>query len=141
MDDRHGTAVNENNGDEWSSDGVVLWSGKWQNGDAVEWSGEWTMLRWHFYSSGGWKSVVQGGWLVAVVQIQYFCFGLRGEATGWSIVGRWSGGNELILAPWKGSVTRRSGVVTSVEGEVAPGRGKGGVNDGWADTNLIGSKN
>jgi hypothetical protein len=44
-DDGRGTAVNENNGDGWSSDGVVLWSGRWQNGDAVEWSGEWTMLR------------------------------------------------------------------------------------------------
>jgi hypothetical protein len=43
-----------------------------------------------------------------------------------SVVGRWSGVSELVLAPWEGSVTRRGGVATSTGGEVASGRGKGG---------------
>jgi hypothetical protein len=36
-DDEHKTAVKENNGDGWSSDGVVLWLGWRQNKDVVEW--------------------------------------------------------------------------------------------------------
>jgi hypothetical protein len=36
-DDEYGTAVKENNGGRWSSDGMVLWLGRRQNGDEVEW--------------------------------------------------------------------------------------------------------
>jgi hypothetical protein len=60
------------------------------------------------------------------------------EATGWSIDRRRSGVNELVLAPWNKSVTRRGGVTTSTGGEAAPGRGKGGDNINWADANLTG---
>jgi hypothetical protein len=35
------------------------------------------------------------------------------------------------LAPWEGSMTWRSGVATSVGGEAASGRGKGGDNTSW----------
>jgi hypothetical protein len=38
-------------------------------------------------------------------------------------------------------VTRRGGMVTSVRGEAALGREKGGDNVSWADMNLTGSKN
>jgi hypothetical protein len=44
-DDRRGTMVKGNDGDGWSSDGVVLWLGRRQNGDTVVWLGEWPMLR------------------------------------------------------------------------------------------------
>jgi hypothetical protein len=37
-------------------------------------------------------------------------------------------------------VTRRGGVVTSVRGEVAPRRRKGGDDVNWADVNLTRSK-
>jgi hypothetical protein len=37
-------------------------------------------------------------------------------------------------------VTRRGGVVTSARGEVTPGRGKGGDDASWADTNLARQK-
>jgi hypothetical protein len=39
-DDEHEMAVKENDDDEWSSDGVVLWLGMRQNRDVVEWWGE-----------------------------------------------------------------------------------------------------
>jgi hypothetical protein len=45
------------------------------------------------------------------------------------------------LAQWEGSVTRRGGVTTSVGGEVAPGKGKGGDDASWVDVNLTGPKN
>jgi hypothetical protein len=38
-------------------------------------------------------------------------------------------------------VTRCSGVTTSVEGEAAPGRGKGVDDASWADVNLTRPKN
>jgi hypothetical protein len=38
-------------------------------------------------------------------------------------------------------VTRRSGVTTSVEGEAAPERKKGGDDASWADVNLTEPKN
>jgi hypothetical protein len=38
-------------------------------------------------------------------------------------------------------VTQRSGVTTSVEGEVAPERKKGGDDVSWADVNLTEPKN
>jgi hypothetical protein len=41
-------AVKENDGDRWSSDGVVLCLGMRQNEDAVEWWREWSRLRWPF---------------------------------------------------------------------------------------------
>jgi hypothetical protein len=39
-DDKREIAVKENNSDEWSSDGVVLWLGRRQDEDTVEWWGE-----------------------------------------------------------------------------------------------------
>jgi hypothetical protein len=39
-DDGHETAMKGNDGDGWSSDGVVLWLGRIQNEDIVEWWGE-----------------------------------------------------------------------------------------------------
>jgi hypothetical protein len=36
-DDRCETTVKENDGDNWSFEGVVLWLRRRQNGDAVEW--------------------------------------------------------------------------------------------------------
>jgi hypothetical protein len=38
-------------------------------------------------------------------------------------------------------MTRRDGVTTSAGGEAAPGRGKGGDDVSWADTDLTGPKN
>jgi hypothetical protein len=38
-------------------------------------------------------------------------------------------------------VTRHSGVMMLTEGEVTPGRGKGGDNVSWADANLTEPKN
>jgi hypothetical protein len=35
-DNRRGTAVKENDGSEWSSDGMVFWLGRRQNKDTVE---------------------------------------------------------------------------------------------------------
>jgi hypothetical protein len=75
-----------------------------------------------------------------VVRTQCFSFSSRGEAMRQSIVGRLSGGSELILAQWKGSVTRCRGVTTSTDGEATPRREKGGNNISWADTNLVGLK-
>jgi hypothetical protein len=40
------------------------------------------------------------------------------------------------LALWKESVTQCNGVETSVGGETALGRGKGGDDASWADTDL-----
>jgi hypothetical protein len=124
----------------WSSDGVALWLGRRQNGDVVESWGEWPKLRWPFIAVEGESRAIWGGWAAVVVQIQCSSFGSRGEATGWSITGRWSGGNELILAPYEGSVTRRDGVTTSASGEAVPGRGKGVDNTYWTDMNLTGQK-
>jgi hypothetical protein len=45
------------------------------------------------------------------------------------------------VPPWEESVTRRGGMATSVRGEVAPGRGKGGDDASWANTNLTRLKN
>jgi hypothetical protein len=50
-----------------------------------------------------------------MVRIQCFGFGSRGKATERSVVGRRSGGSELVFAPWEGSATRRDGVVTSAK--------------------------
>jgi hypothetical protein len=41
-----------------------------------------------------------------------------------SVVGRWSGVSELVLAPWEGSVTRRGGVATSTGGGIGEGKGR-----------------
>jgi hypothetical protein len=41
------------------------------------------------------------------------------------------------LALWKESVARRSSVATSVGEETASGRGDGGDDVSWDDTNLI----
>jgi hypothetical protein len=51
-DDGCKTTVKGNDGDGWSSDGVVLGLGRRQNRDTVEWS----RLRSSFYSGGGWES-------------------------------------------------------------------------------------
>jgi hypothetical protein len=61
-----------------------------------------------------------------MVRIQCFRFGLRGKATGPSIVGRCSGGSELILILWEGSVTRCDRMVMLARGEAPPGKGNGG---------------
>jgi hypothetical protein len=45
------------------------------------------------------------------------------------------------VAPWEGSMTRLGGVCTWVRGEVALGRGMGGDDASWTDTNLTGLKN
>jgi hypothetical protein len=45
------------------------------------------------------------------------------------------------LAQWKGSVTRRGNVTTSVGGEGAAGREKGGDGASWADVNINELKN
>jgi hypothetical protein len=37
-------------------------------------------------------------------------------------------------------VTRRDGVMTLIRREATPGRGKGGDDASWIDTNLIGQK-
>jgi hypothetical protein len=47
----------------------------------------------------------------------------------------------VVLAPWEGSVTWHGDVVASVGGGAAPGRGKGGDDASWSDTNLIVPKN
>jgi hypothetical protein len=60
---------------------------------------------------------------------------------GQSVVERWCGGSELVLAQWKGCVTRCDDVMTSVRGEVAPRRGKGGNDINWANANITGPKN
>jgi hypothetical protein len=109
-------------------------------GYAIEWWKEWPRLRWCFYISGGWESggperVACCGGADSMLQ-----FRLREEATRWSIIGRWSGGNELILIQWEGSVTRCGGMATSAGGEVAPWREKGGDDVSWADANLTGLK-
>jgi hypothetical protein len=63
----------------------------------------------------GGSRAVQGGWLAAVVQIQCFGVGSRGEATERNIVERWSRGSKLVFAPlegsvaWHGDVGRRKG--------------------------------
>jgi hypothetical protein len=41
------------------------------------------------------------------------------------------------LPPWKGSVTRCSGVAASAGGEAAPEREKEGDDASWADKNFI----
>jgi hypothetical protein len=129
-DDGHGTIIKGNDGIGWSSDGMVLWLGRRQMETRL--SGGDSGQGWHdlFMTVEGVSPAVRGGWLAAVVQIQCFSFGWRGEATWWSIVGRWSGGNNLILAAWEGSVTRHNGVVTSVRGD----------DVSWADVNLTGPK-
>jgi hypothetical protein len=60
---------------------------------------------------------------------------------GRNIARRRSGGSELVLALWEGSVTRRGGVTTLTGGEAVPGTGKEVDNANWADTNLTGLKN
>jgi hypothetical protein len=54
-DDGRRTVVKENDGDGWSSDGVVLWLGRRQNGDTIEWK-EWARL----WESGCPRRVVGG---------------------------------------------------------------------------------
>jgi hypothetical protein len=77
-----------------------------------------------FYSSKECESDgPEKGWSAAVMQIQCYAFGSRGDATGWSIVERYS---RLVLTPWEGSVIWRSGVPTSARRNVTPERGKGG---------------
>jgi hypothetical protein len=64
-DDRREIVMKGNDGDEWNSDGMVLWLGRRQNRDVAEWWEEWLRLRWHFYNIGGWES----GYLGTVVGI------------------------------------------------------------------------
>jgi hypothetical protein len=51
-----------------------------------------------------------------------------------------SRGSELVLAQWKGSVIRRSGVTPSARGEAAPRRKNRGDDASWTDVNLTGQK-
>jgi hypothetical protein len=51
---------------------------------------------------------------------------------------RWCEFNALILARGGGD---NGGVATSIGGEEAPGRGKGGDGTSWANTNFTGLKN
>jgi hypothetical protein len=44
------------------------------------------------------------------------------------------------MALWEGSMTRRTGVATSVGGEATPERRKGGDDISWTDVDLTGSK-
>jgi hypothetical protein len=69
-DDRYGTTVKGNDGDEWSSNGVVLWLVRRQNRDDF------------FIAVEGGSGAVWVGWPAAMVQIQNFSFGSRGESTG-----------------------------------------------------------
>jgi hypothetical protein len=118
----------------------MFYLGRRQNGDVVDWWREWPRLRWHFYSTGGWESsclerVGGGGGADSMLRFRF-----KGEATGRSIAGRWNRDSELILAPWKGSMTRHGGITILVGGEAALGREKGGDNARWVDTNLTGQK-
>jgi hypothetical protein len=93
-----------------------------------------------FIAVEGWSRTVLGVWPMTVEQIQYLNFGSRGKATGWNITRRWNGVSELILTPWKGSMTQRDSMTTSAGGEAAPGRKKRGDDVSWPDTNLTRSK-
>jgi hypothetical protein len=84
---------------------------------------------------------IQVRWPTVVVRIQYFSFGSRREATGLSIAGRRRGDNELILAPWEGSVTQCDGVTMSIGGEAVPMRGKERDDAGWVHMDFTGLKN
>jgi hypothetical protein len=117
MDDERGSMIKENNGDRWSSNSMMLLLRRWQNWDEIEWWRELLRSGWPFYCSGERE--------VTVVRIQYFSFGLRGEAMGRSVTVIWSGVNELILTLWKWSVARRGGVAMLTGGETVPGSGKG----------------
>jgi hypothetical protein len=139
-DDGHGMVVKVNGCGRWSSDGVVLWRVRRQNGDAVEWWGEWQGWDDIFIAVEGRNRMVQGGWPTMVVRIQCFNLVSRGEATGGSIAGRWSGGSELVLAQWEGSMIRRNGMVTLAGGEAAQERAKGGDEPSWA-TNITEPEN
>jgi hypothetical protein len=140
-DDERKTTVKENDDGEWSSEGVVLWLVRRQNGDAVEWWWEWLKLRWLFLWVQGGSRTVRRGWSTTVVWIQCFSFCSREEMWGQIVVGRWSRGNELVLAQLEGNVTRCGGVTTSTRGDATLGRKKGGNDVSWADANLTRSKN
>jgi hypothetical protein len=97
--------------DGWSFNVMVLWVSGGENGQG------WDDL---FIAVEGESRAVRGGWPMAVVRIQCSGFDLKGEAMGWNIGGRWSGGIELVLAPWEGSVTWRDRMTTSIGGEAPP---------------------
>jgi hypothetical protein len=93
-----GTTVKGNNGYGWSSDDVTLWLG----GGKIEIrlsGGEsdhgWDYL---FIAMNVGSRVVWGGWPAVVVWIQCFSFRSRGEATWWSVAGRWSG--DVASSSW-----------------------------------------
>jgi hypothetical protein len=85
--------------------------------------------------------VVWGGWSAVAVWIECFGFGSREDVIGWSVTGRWSRGNELMLTSCEVSVTRRDDVMMFVRGEAAPRRRKWGYNVSCADANFTGPKN
>jgi hypothetical protein len=121
-DDGCETAVKGNDGSGWSSDGIVLWLARRQNGDTIECWGRVDKVKMIFFITvEGVSRAVQGGWAAVVVRIQCLGFGSKGEAMGWSIAGRWSGGIELVLTLWEGSMTQH--MALSAGGEVALGRG------------------
>jgi hypothetical protein len=59
---------------------------------------------------------------------------------GQIIAGRWSKGNEFVLAAWEDSVTQRGDVVTLARGEAALERRKGWNDANWVDANLTALK-
>jgi hypothetical protein len=140
-DNERGTPVKSNDDGGWRSDDVVLWLGMGQNGDVIEWWGEWLRLRWHFYSSEGWKSdclrrVADSD---GVDLMFWFRLEMGGNEMKYYRKMKWmqrahlaSMGRKRDTAWW---------CVTSVGGEAVQGRGKGGDNASWADANLTGPKN
>jgi hypothetical protein len=45
--------------------------------------------------------------------------------------------SDRVLASWEGSMARYISVTMLARGETTPGRGKGGDDTSWANTNLI----
>jgi hypothetical protein len=113
-----GTAIKGNDGDGWSSDGVVLWLGRRQNGDTVEWWREWLRLRWPSYSSEEWESghpgrVAGGGGADSMLQY-WLERGGDGMKHYWKMKQRQRArlgymGRKCDMAWWHHNVRRRRG--------------------------------
>jgi hypothetical protein len=71
--------------------------------------------------------------------IKCFSFSSRGEATNEALSDDEAEATDL--APWEGSVIQRGGMTMSAGGEAPLGRGNGGDDARWTDTNLTGPKN
>jgi hypothetical protein len=68
-DDERETTVKKNDGDGWSSDGVMLWLGMRQNENTIEWWREWSRLRWPFIAVESGSRMIWGGWPAMVMRI------------------------------------------------------------------------